>query len=475
MVTKRSYGIAKPRQGAIQANVRRGHELIASRVREIVGLGHSSGQNALFLGSNFLERPMQAFSAMAAVIVILAGCAPANQRAATGSGTGSSAQTAGSGAIAMPPGSSGTIPSKSGTLRVERLAALEEPWGMAYLPDGRLLITEKPGRLRVYHDGRLSTPIRGVPEVAYFGQGGLLDVAVDAGFAGNQLIYLSYAEAAAPQPPGVRETVEPRLATFQRMEDDVLKGGAVARGRLEGGELRDVQVIWRQVPKTVGRGHFSGRLEFAPDGTLFIASSDRMRFDPAQDMTSNLGKIVRINGDGSAPRDNPFVAQGNARPEIWTSGHRNVSGMAFQPGTARLWSVEFGPKGGDELNLIEKGRNYGWPLVNEGANYDDSPIPRHATRPEFVRFVRSWTPVISPGSLMFYTGTQFPEWRGNALIAGLSSQAIIRLTIEGDTVAGEEVIAMGRRIRDLLQARDGSLLALSESPNAELLRITPAP
>lgn len=418
---------------------------------------------------------MKVFPAAAAVTVLLAGCAPADERAAGRPGTGAAAATAERNSASAPPASSGTIPTKGGRLRVERLAALDEPWGMASLPDGRLLITEKPGRLRVYNAGELSAPVRGVPEVAYFGQGGLLDVAVDPGFANNQLIYLSYAEAATPQPPGVRETVEPRLATFQRMEDQVLKGGAVARGRLEGGELRDVKVIWRQVPKTVGRGHFSGRLAFAPDSTLFIASSDRMRFDPAQDLTSNLGKIVRINGDGSAPRDNPFVTQRGARPEIWSTGHRNVSGMAFQPGTARLWSVEFGPKGGDELNVIEKGRNYGWPLVNEGVNYDGSPIPLHATRPEFVRFVRSWTPVISPGSLMFYTGPQFPQWRGNAFIAGLSSQAIIRLTIEGDTVAAEEVIPMGRRIRDLLQARDGSLLALSESPNAELLRLTPAP
>ena len=156
-------------------------------------------------------------------------------------------------------------------------------------------------------------------------------------------------------------------------------------------------------------------------------------------------------------------------------GHRNVSGMAFQPGSGRLWSVEFGPKGGDELNLIEKGRNYGWPLVNEGVNYDDSPIPRHATRPDFVRFVRSWTPVISPGSMMFYTGSQFPQWQGNILISGLSSQAIIRLTLDGDRVSDEEVIAIGRRIRNLAQARDGSLLALTESPNAELLRLSPAP
>jgi glucose/arabinose dehydrogenase len=418
---------------------------------------------------------MKASSTAAAITFWLAACAPASQRVAGQSRAGAAATPAERNATPVPPATNGTIPTKSGRLRVERLAALDEPWGMAYLPDGRLLITEKPGRLRVYHDGRLSAPVAGVPEVAYFGQGGLLDVAVDPAFADNRLIYFSYAEAATPQPPGVRETVEPRLATFQRMEDQQLKGGAVARGRLEAGALRDVQVIWRQVPKTVGRGHFSGRLEFAPDGTLFIASSDRMRFDPAQDAASNLGKVVRISRDGSAPRDNPFVTQPGARPEIWSTGHRNVSGLAFQPGTGRLWAVEFGPKGGDELNVIEKGRNYGWPLVNEGVNYDDSPIPRHSTRPEFVRFVRSWTPVISPGSLMFYTGTQFPQWRGNALIAGLSSQAILRLTIEGDKVVAEDTIAMGRRIRDLLQAPDGSLLVLSESPNAELLRLTPAP
>jgi glucose/arabinose dehydrogenase len=345
---------------------------------------------------------------------------------------------------------------------------------MAMLPDGGLLITEKPGRLRLFSSGELSAPLKGVPAVAYFGQGGLLDVAVDPNFDENRLVYLSYAEAAMPQPPGGRETQEPRLATFQRMEDQTLKGGAVARGRLEGGTLRDVQVIWRQYPKTVGRGHFGGRLTFAPDGTLFISSSERMRFDPAQDMATNLGKIVRINTDGSVPRDNPFIGAAGARPEIWSTGHRNPLGMAFQPGTQRLWAIEFGPKGGDELNLIAKGRNYGWPLVNEGVNYNDSPIPRHETRPEFVRFVKSWTPVISPGSLMFYSGAQFPKWQGNALVGGLSSQAIIRLTINGDRVTDEEMIPMGRRIRNLMQAPDGSLWALSESPNAELLRISSA-
>lgn len=406
----------------------------------------------------------------AALVALLAGCAsvdPGGLHPSTGLSADSDA----------PPGRyspNGTIPTRMGNLRVERLARLEEPWGMAFLPDGRLLITEKPGRLRVFGDGSLSAPITGVPAVIYFGQGGLLDVAVDPDFNRNQRVYLSYAEAAESQPPGLNESVEPRLGAFQRMEDQVLKGGAVARARLEGGALRDVTVIWRQHPKTVGRGHFSGRMLFAPDGTLMIASSDRMRFDPAQDRTSNLGKIVRIHTDGSAPADNPFAGEASARAEIWSVGHRNPSGLAFQPGSGRLWSVEFGPKGGDELNILEIGRNYGWPLVNEGSNYDDSPIPHHATRPEFVRFVRSWTPVISPGSMMFYDGAQFPRWRGNALIAGLSSQAIIRLTIDDDKVVDEEVIAMGRRIRNLLQAGDGSVLALSESPNAELLRLSPA-
>lgn len=413
---------------------------------------------------------MKILPTVAVCVALLTGCA-SHDRSASGP---SAPRFADGDSASEPVTPDGTIPTENGSLRVERLARLEEPWGMAYLPDGRLLITEKPGRLRIFGGGTLSGPVEGVPAVIYFGQGGLLDVAVDPNFTKNQMVYLSYAEAADPQPPGVRETVEPRLAAFQRMEDNVLKGGAVARGRLVGGALRDVTVIWRQYPKTVGRGHFSGRMAFAPDGTLMIASSDRMRFDPAQDRISNLGKIVRINTDGSTPRDNPFAADRGARPEIWSMGHRNPSGLAYQPGTMRLWSIEFGPKGGDELNIVEKGRNYGWPLVNEGVNYDDSPIPRHATRPEFARFVRSWTPVISPGSLMFYTGAQFPQWRGNALIGGLSSQAIIRLTIDGAKVTGEEVIPMGRRIRNLIQAADGSLLALSESPNAELLRLSPA-
>jgi glucose/arabinose dehydrogenase len=381
--------------------------------------------------------------------------------------------TASAGVAPGPAASGEQIRTESGPLNVEHLARLDNPWGMAFLPDGRLLITEKPGRLRVYAGGRLSAPIAGVPQVVYRGQGGLLDVEIDPDFARNRLVYLSYVEAAAQQPPGAHDTPERRFAGFQDMQDEVLKGGAVARGRLDGNSLRDVTVIWRQVPKTIGRGHFGGRLAFGPDRTLFITSGERMRFDPAQDPSANLGKIVRINRDGSIPAGNPFATERGARSDIWTLGHRNPLGIAFQPGTGRLWSNEMGPKGGDEFNLIERGRNYGWPVASEGNNYDDSPIPRHATHPEFTPPVRSWNPVISPSGLLFYTGRLLP-WRGNAVMGGLSSQALIRLTLDGARVTGEERIPMGKRIRDVIEARDGSLLVLTDGNDGELLRLSPA-
>jgi glucose/arabinose dehydrogenase len=365
------------------------------------------------------------------------------------------------------------VRTESGPLAVEHLARLDNPWGMAFLPDGGLLITEKPGRLRLYANGRLSAPIAGVPQVVDRSQGGLLDVAIDPDFAHNHLVYVYYVEAAAVQPAGAHETQEPRFNNSLDLSDTILRGGAVARGRLEGGALRDVQVIWRQVPKTIGRGHFGGRLVFAPDHSLFITSGERMRFDPAQDMTANLGKVIHINADGSIPADNPFLHTRGARPDIWTLGHRNLLGIAFQPGTGRLWVDEMGPRGGDEFNLIEPGHNYGWPLVSQGNNYDNSPIPRHETRPDFTPPVRSWNPVISPSGLIFYAGSLLP-WRGNAVLGGLSSRSLIRLTLDGTRVTGEERIPMGRRIRDLIEARDGSLLVLTDGDNGELLRLSPA-
>jgi glucose/arabinose dehydrogenase len=284
-------------------------------------------------------------------------------------------------AAAAPPD---VVSSSAGSLRVERLATLEFPWGLALLPDGRVLITEKAGRLRIWANGQLSEPVQGVPKVVYRDkpgeQGGLLDVEADPDFARNQLVYLSYVEAAEQQSPDEAETGDVRFGNFIDMTDNILRGGAVARGRLEGNQLRDVQVIWRQVPKTVGRGHFGNRLVFAPDGKLFITSGERQRFDPAQSLASNLGKVVRVNADGTVPNDNPFVGKQGARGDVWSYGHRNVLAAAVDA-AGRLWAIEMGPLGGDELNLVQPGKNYGWPLVSNGDNYNNSTIPRSSRPP----------------------------------------------------------------------------------------------
>ncbi|HKR15632.1 MAG TPA: PQQ-dependent sugar dehydrogenase [Pyrinomonadaceae bacterium] len=369
------------------------------------------------------------------------------------------------------------VSSSIGNIRIERLTTLELPWGMALLPDGRLLITEKPGRLRIWANGRLSEPVQGVPKVVYRGteedQGGMLDVAIDPDFARNNLVYLSYVEASEQQSPELGETGEARFENLDT-SDNIVRGGAVARGRLDGNQLRDVQVIWRQAPKTLGRGHFGNRLVFAPDGKLFITSGERMRFEPAQSLSSNLGKIVRINSDGSIPTDNPFAGQANTRGDIWSYGHRNMLSAAIDPASGRLWIVEMGPRGGDELNLIERGKNYGWPIVSNGDNYNGSPIADHATRKDLQTPVRSWNPVISPSGALFYTGTLFPGWRGSLIAGGLSSQSLVRLTLDGERVSFEEWIAMKRRIRDLIQMPDGAILVIVDDKKGDLLRLTPA-
>ena len=359
-------------------------------------------------------------------------------------------------------------------IRIEALADLEFPWGLALLPDGRLLVTEKPGRLRVFADGRLSEPIQNVPAVAYQGtpneQGGLLDVAVDPEFAKNSYIYLSYSEA-AKQAAAEPDPGDPRFGKSQN-KDNRLMGGAVMRARLDGNRLADGQVIWRQEPKTVGRGHFGHRLVFGRDGTLFITSGERMRFDPAQSLSSNLGKIVRINRDGTIPKDNPFVDTPEARGDIWSLGHRNMLAAAIHPSTGQLWVVEMGPLGGDELNIIERGANYGWPVVSDGDNYDQSVIPDHSTNPRFKTPIRTWTPVIAASGALFYDGSLFP-WRGDLILGGLSSKALIRLVLDGADVRGEQRIDMQRRIRDVLQLPDGALAAISDDKSGELLRLTP--
>jgi glucose/arabinose dehydrogenase len=360
-------------------------------------------------------------------------------------------------------------------LKSERLASLEYPWGMAYLPDGRLLITEKPGRLRVLA-GRNLSAIDNVPKTAYRPganeQGGLLDVAVDPDFVQNGLVYLSYSEEAA-QPASTPDPGDPRFGKNLPPGDTRMMGGAVMRAKLEGNRLTDSRVIWRQEPKTVGRGHFGHRLLFGPDGMLFITSGERMRFDPAQSLASNLGKVVRIDRDGSIPPDNPFAGKPDARGEIWSQGHRNMLAAAFNAQAGQLWVVEMGPLGGDELNLIEAGGNYGWPAVSDGDNYDRSPIPDHQAKGEFKAPVRTWTPVISPSGALFYDGAMFP-WRGSLVVGGLSSKGLIRLTLEGTKVAAEERLDLQKRIRDVIQAPDGALLVITDDQKGELLRLTPA-
>ena len=365
-----------------------------------------------------------------------------------------------------------TIPTLSTVVKIEPLAKLDHPWGMALLPDGRLLITEKPGRLRIYADGELSQPIGGVPVVEHNDQGGLLDVAVDPDFTRNKLVYLSYTEAAEEQPKDARIVPDRRLGEFVDKNDTVLKGTAVARGRLDGHELKDVSVVWRQEPKIVGLNHFGGRLVFAPDGKLFITSGDRQSFDPAQDLASNLGKVVRINPNGTVPDDNPFQTKSGARADIWTAGHRNPLGATIRPASGELWVHEMGPKGGDEINLIEKGKNYGWPIVSKGDHYDDTAIPRHASKPEYAPPAKSWNPSISPSGIIFYDGP-IASWRGSAIMGGLSSKALIRLSLDGDKVIGEERIDVNRRIRDIIQSSDGSIFLLSDGIGGELLLVTP--
>ncbi|SMB92474.1 glucose sorbosone dehydrogenase [Hymenobacter roseosalivarius DSM 11622] len=365
------------------------------------------------------------------------------------------------------------VETKSGKVKIEHLATLNEPWGMAWLPDGRLLITEKPGRLRIYSQGKLSEPLRGLPKIEYHGQGGLLDVKIDPDFSRTKLVYFSYTEAADQQPNITRDIGDPRLGKFNDYSDAILKGGAVARGRLEGQEVRNIEVIWRQVPKTVGRGHFGGRLLFAPDGTLFITSGERQRSEPAQDLTSNLGKMIRINPDGSIPKTNPFINKKGVRPEIWSYGHRNPLGAAFNPATKQLWIHEMGALHGDELNIPLAGKNYGWPVVSNGNNYDGSPIPAHETKPEFAAPVYYWHPAISPSGLAFYTGSLFKDWSGNALLGSFNSEALVRLTLDGNNVSSEERIWLQRRIREVLQAPDGSVWLLTDYKDGELLRLSP--
>jgi glucose/arabinose dehydrogenase len=349
---------------------------------------------------------------------------------------------------------------------VEAVTAFDEPWALAFLPDGRMLVTEKKGNLLIVgQDGSKSRAVSGVPDVAYGGQGGLGDVALHPDFEQNRMVYLSYAEAG----------------------EGGTRGAAVARGVLDAGErpaLRDVEVIWRQYPKVLGYGHYGHRLLFDDEGYLWISSGDRQKFTPAQDMQSNMGKLLRLHDDGSVPEDNPFfnyratdarVDGQGVYGEVWALGLRNPLGLALDL-DGRLWEIEMGPAGGDELNLMQRGANYGYPVVSNGDHYDGREIPDHDTRPEFTVPKVWWTPVISPADLMVYRGSLFADWRGNAFAAGLSSRAIVRIELNGEEASEVERYDMGARIRSVNEGPEGALWVLEDDrgdSRGRLLKLTP--
>ena len=336
-------------------------------------------------------------------------------------------------------------------------SGLKNPWGMAFLPDGRMLVTQKAGELVIVSaDGKtVGAPVGGVLAVNSAGQGGLLDVALDPDFATDPWVYLSYSE------PG----------SFG-------SGTAVARGRLSGNTLQNVSVIFRQQPKVWGNGHYGSRLVFGRDKTLFVTLGERQKGSPAQDLTSHLGKIVRINRDGSVPAGNPALGAG-ARPEIWSYGHRNVQGAALHPTTGELWDVEHGPQGGDEINIARAGANYGWPLRSYGCNYGDRVsdtcrIGGGAHAPEFVEPLTTWVPIsIAPSGLAFYTGSMFPEWQGNIFVGALAGQALWRVVLDGNKVVSREALfaSLGERIRNVTQGPDGALYLLTDNAAGRIVRV----
>lgn len=336
---------------------------------------------------------------------------------------------------------------------VTLLDGLENPWSIAFLPDGRWLITERPGRLRIAESGRLQPKaVTGLPAIHPHGQGGLLDIALHPDYARNGWIYLSYA---APGKAG--------------------GGTEVLRGRLMGDRLTDVRSIFRMQPKLNSSLHFGGRLVFDRAGNLFITLGDRGRMAAAQDLGNHLGSVIRVHDDGRIPKDNPFVGRAGAQPEIYSYGHRNVQGVARHPATGALWSHEHGPQGGDEINILRAGVNYGWPVITYGVNYGIGTAIGEGTRkPGMAQPLYQWTPSIAPSGMAFYDATAFPRWRGNLFVGALKYQMLVRLTLDGERVVGEERLLEGiGRIRDVRVGPDGLIYLLTDEADGRLLRLEP--
>jgi glucose/arabinose dehydrogenase len=348
--------------------------------------------------------------------------------------------------------------STNGGVKVETFAkGLAHPWALAFLPDGRLLVTERPGRMRLIgKDGKLSPALKGLPQVAAGGQGGLLDLVLSPDFASSQHIFFSFSE--------------PR--------DGGRNGTSVARAKLVDNEdsarLEDVKVIFRQEPSATGSMHFGSRLVFARDGNLFVTLGDRFHSrDKAQDLSTDFGKVVRIRPDGSIPPDNPFVNRKDARPEIWSYGHRNPQAAALNPGSGKLWIIEHGARGGDEVNIPEAGKNYGWPVITYGRDYSGAKIGVGTEKAGMEQPIYYWDPSIAPSGAAFYTG-DFGPWKGNLFVGALAGQALHRLVLNGDRVTGEEVIKdVDARIRDVRMGLDGALWLLTDSQDGRVLRVVP--
>ncbi|MBA2409206.1 MAG: PQQ-dependent sugar dehydrogenase [Gammaproteobacteria bacterium] len=332
---------------------------------------------------------------------------------------------------------------------------LEHPWGLEFLPDGRMLVTERPGRLRIVdNDGTVSEPLGGVPEVYTSSQGGLLDVALSPAFESDRLIYLSFSEP-----------------------DGDVAGTAVARGKLSRNGLRNVEVIWRQTPKINSSNHWGSRIAFAPDGTLFVTTGDRydLRQD-VQDLSTTIGKVIRINADGTIPQDNPFVDRPGTKPEIWSYGHRNLQGAAIHPETDQLWTLEHGAMGGDELNHPKAGLNYGWPVITYGVDYTGVKIGEGVAKKGMEQPVYFWDPVIAPSGALFYTGTRFPDWRGDLFVGSLAESVLVRLDMQGGRVASETRFLedVGERVRDVRQGPDGLVYVITDESDGKIIKLAPA-
>lgn len=330
---------------------------------------------------------------------------------------------------------------------------LEHPWAVAFLPDARMLVTERDGHLRVVTSvGEISEPVAGVPAVAARGQGGLLDVVLHPDYASNGWVYMTYSK---PADDGART--------------------AIARARLAGLEFTDVETIFVAENPASGGGHFGSRLAFAPDGTLYVTVGERNRGREAQNLSNSNGTILRLNDDGSIPDDNPFVGRADAQPSTYSYGHRNPQGMAVHPTRGEVWAHEHGPRGGDEINLLQPGANYGWPVLTYGRSYAGLPIGEGTSKPGMEPPLHHWTPSIAPSGMAFYTGDAFPAWRGNLFVGSLKFRNLVRVVLDGTRIVAQEVLLDGAfgRIRDVRQGPNGLIYVLTDDPNGRLIRLQP--